>query len=188
MDPGLRLQVCSNLDCWTLGNIAEEAVAPVIVKLETTGTGTGCRAPLGPPPRGVAVSSDSVTMSWSRLWYTDWVREIVGNVEAVAVSERETTVTRAGCLTPLGPPPRGVAVSRGSVTMLWLDLCRNIGTVPTVAGGGIKLAVDLLAAEELGTANPVPERISSVGLTSRPYVGCESEALTAKVPLGRPNS
>jgi hypothetical protein len=47
---------------------------------------------------------------------------------------------------------------------------------------------DLLAAEELGTANPVPERISSVGLTSRPYVGCESEALAAKVPLGRPNS
>jgi hypothetical protein len=83
---------------------------------------------------------------------------------------------------------RGVAVSCGSVTKLWLDLCRNIGTVPTVVGGGIKLAVDLLAAEELGTANPVPERISSVGLTSRPYVGCESEALTAKVPLGRPNS
>ena len=79
-------------------------------------------------------------------------------------------------------------MSRGSVTMLWLDLCRIIWAVPTVEGGGIKLAEDLLAAEELGTANPAPERISSVGLTSRPYVGCESEALTAKVPLGRPNS
>jgi hypothetical protein len=79
-------------------------------------------------------------------------------------------------------------VSRGSVTMLWLDLCRIIWAVPTVEGGGIKLAVDLLAAEELGAANPVPERISSVGLTSRPYAGCESGALTAKVPLGRPNS
>jgi hypothetical protein len=52
VDPGLRLQVCSILDCWTLGNIAEEAVAPVVVKLETTGTGTGCRAPFGPPPEG----------------------------------------------------------------------------------------------------------------------------------------
>ncbi len=79
-------------------------------------------------------------------------------------------------------------MSRGSVAMLWLDLCRIIWAVPTVEGGGIKLAVDLLAAEELGTANPVPERISSVGLTSRPYVGCESGALTAKVPLERPNS
>jgi hypothetical protein len=79
-------------------------------------------------------------------------------------------------------------VRHGSVTLLWLDLCRIIWAVPTVEGGGIKLAVDLLAAEELGTANPVPERISSVGLTSRPYVGCESRALAAKVPLGRPNS
>ncbi len=79
-------------------------------------------------------------------------------------------------------------MSRGSVTVLWLDLCKIIWAVPTVEGGGITLAVDLLATEELGTANPVPERISSVGLTSRPYVGCESEALTAKVPLGRPNS
>ncbi len=48
--------------------------------------------------------------------------------------------------------------------------------------------MDLLAAEELGAVNPVPERISSVGLTSLPYVGCEFGALTAKVPLGRPNS
>ncbi len=94
----------------------------------------------------------------------------------------------AAALHSAPPPTRGVAVSRGSVTLLWLRLCRIIWAVPTVEGGGIKLAEDLLAAEELGVANPVPERISSVGLTSRPYVGCESEALTAKVPLGRPNS
>jgi hypothetical protein len=107
----------------------------------------------------------------------------------MAVSERETTGTRAGYRTPLSPPPtRGVTVSRGSVTSLWFRLCRIIWAAPSVEGGGIRLAVDLLAAEELGTANPVPERISSVGLTSLLYVGCESGVLTAKVPLGRPNS
>ncbi len=105
-DTGLRLHVHSILDCWVRGTVAEETVASTVLMRETAGTGTGCRAPLGPPPKkGVVVSSGSVTMSWSRLWYMDWVRKIVGNAGAIVVSERETTGTRAGCRAPLGPPP-----------------------------------------------------------------------------------
>jgi hypothetical protein len=103
VDPELRLHVRSSLDCWVRGIVAEETVASVALMRETAGTGNGCRAPLAPPPpkKGVVVSSGSMTMSWSRLWFMDWVREIVRNAEAMVVSERETT----GKGRP--PPPRG---------------------------------------------------------------------------------